>query len=141
MACFVVPMAEAIIVSIAKKIIEKKQRKALVENSNETCASQTKSIHPLQTRFDWCQKLSWLNNLLWGGVFLLALEHIWHGEIILWPPFLTAMRNPSDILPMLHEMAFVGTSMAIFVTMVCGVMIFIAEHKTKYFFEKSYSED
>ncbi len=58
-------------------------------------------------------KLSILNALLWGGVVLLALEHIWHGEVVPWPPFLTAMKNPADIPVMLHEMATTGTAMTI----------------------------
>jgi len=36
-------------------------------------------------------KLSLLNALLWGGVILLAVEHVWHGEVTPWPPYLTAM--------------------------------------------------
>lgn len=133
MACFVVPMAEAIIVSVAKKIIEKKQRKALTENC--------KLEEGTSSGFDWSEKLGWLNNLLWGGVFLLALEHIWHGEVILWPPFLTAMKNPSDIAPMLHEMALFGTSMAIVVTIVWGIMVFVTEYKWKSIHKKVYTED
>ena len=133
MACFVVPMAEAIVVSIAKNIIDKKQRKSVSENS--------KSEEGINSGFDWSQKLGWLNNLLWGGVFLLALEHIWHGEVILWPPFLTAMKNPSDIAPMLHEMALFGTSMAIVVTIVWGIMVFVTEYKWKSIHKKVYTED
>jgi hypothetical protein len=58
-------------------------------------------------------KLWILNALLWGGVILLALEHVWHHEVVPWPPFLTAMANPADIPVMLHEMATVGTAMSI----------------------------
>ncbi|MBQ1643361.1 MAG: hypothetical protein II103_02390, partial [Treponema sp.] len=50
----------------------------------------------------------------------LAIEHIYHGEVVLYPPFLTAMRNPEDIAEMLHEMATVGVSMAAIVTLVWG---------------------
>ncbi|MBQ1713650.1 MAG: hypothetical protein II030_04560, partial [Treponema sp.] len=42
----------------------------------------------------------------------------YHGEVVLYPPFLTAMRNPEDIPEMLHEMATVGVSMAAIVTLV-----------------------
>jgi len=75
--------------------------------------------------------LSWLNKMLWGGTILLALEHIWHGEVVLWPPFLTAMETPSEVAPMLHEMATFGVAMAITVTAVWGIMILVAELKTK----------
>lgn len=142
MACFVVPMAEAIIVSVVKMIMEKKEQKALSENSilkEGTVSFAEKEKQAPQTEISWTQKLSWLNTLLWGGVFLLAIEHIWHGEVILWPPFLTAMKNPSDIPIMLHEMASFGTSMAIFVTLVWVVMVFVAEHKMKRFLCKDFN--
>ena len=38
-------------------------------------------------------KLWILNALLWGGVILLVLEHVWHHEVVPWPPFLTAMAT------------------------------------------------
>lgn len=110
MACFLVPMAEAIVVSFVKK-----------------AGIKTDS----QTGLSWSRKLGWLNKLLWGGVLMLALEHLWHGEIVPWPPFLTAMNNPADVAPMLHEVATIGTAMAIFVTLVWGVMVLVAEQKVK----------
>ncbi|MDD4493545.1 MAG: hypothetical protein PHV32_04235 [Eubacteriales bacterium] len=134
MACFLVPMAEAIVVTLVKTIIEKKEQKALAlemkkEEINDS--SLKKSQNTLRTRLSWSRKLSWLNNLLWGGVLLLALEHLWHGEIVPWPPFLTAIRSPDSIVPMLHEIATVGTSMAIFVTITWGIMVLVAEQKVK----------
>ncbi len=143
MGCFVVPMAEAIIVSIAKKVVEKKEKKAVLENGNENkgISLEMEQREFEQTRLNWSQKLSWLNRLLWGGVFLLAIEHIWHGEVVLWPPFLTAMRNPSEIPIMLHEMATVGTSMAIFVTLVWVVMVTVAENKMKHALREAYKKN
>jgi hypothetical protein len=63
------------------------------------------------------RKLRWLSNLLWGGSALLAFEHLWHGEVVPWFPFLTAAGNPADASVMLHEMATVGVSMAALVTL------------------------
>ena len=54
--------------------------------------------------------------MLWGGSALLALEHIWHGEIVPFYPFLTAVNNPEDTQAMLNEMAVSGTAMALVVT-------------------------
>lgn len=85
MACFLVPMALAIITTTIQK----------------TARSLAEKL-----------KLGILNALLWGGVILLALEHVWHAEVTPWPPFLTAMTTPSDIPIMLHEMATVGTAMS-----------------------------
>ena len=56
-------------------------------------------------------------NLLWGGSALLAFEHVWHGEVVPWFPFLTAAADPADAAEMLHEMATVGVFMAVLVTL------------------------
>ena len=94
MACFTIPLAEGIILSVAKKIAFKKDAESALK-----------------------ERLGHLENMLYGGSFLLAIEHIYHGEVVLYPPFLTAMRNPKDIAEMLHEMATVGVSMAAIVTL------------------------
>ena len=116
MACFIVPAAEAIIVSVAKRRIRQKE---LAGGAGEDAGNSV----PLS------RKLGWLNSLLWGGCLLLAVEHIWHGEVVMWPPFLTAMKTPGEVPVMLHEMATVGVSMAVFVTLVWGVVCLIADHK------------
>ena len=56
--------------------------------------------------------------MLWGGSALLAFEHVWHGEVVPWFPFLTAAADPADALEMLHEMATVGVTMTLLVTAV-----------------------
>ena len=99
MACFLAPAVEAIAVTIVKKNVKKRET---------------------------ARKLGWLTNLLWGGVFLLIIEHIWHGEIVPRPPFLTAMNNPEAIAPMLYEIATVGVTMAVLVTVVWGIMVLVA---------------
>jgi len=111
-------MGEAIVTTVIQKIVENREKKAGKERT-------------VKTGLYWSRKLSWLNRLLWGGTILLALEHIWHGEVIPWPPFLTAMKNPADIAPMLYEIATIGVAMATFVTIVWAIMIFIAERKVK----------
>ena len=117
MACFLVSAAEAIAVTAAEKIEEKKEEKtAGTENG-----SAEKAHIPLS------RKLKWLSRMLWGGVILLAFEHLWHGEVVPYPPFLTAMYDPADAATMLHEMATVGVSMALLITAVWVVMCFAAE--------------
>jgi len=118
MACFLVPMGEAIVTTVVQKVVENKEKKVGDEWTTKTGLS-------------WSRKLSWLNKLLWGGTILLAFEHIWHGEIVPWPPFLTAMENPADVAPMLHEMATVGVVMAVTVTAVWAIMVMVAELKAK----------
>lgn len=120
MACFIVPAVEAIIVSVAKRRIRQE------ELAGKTCKDTGSGL--LMSR-----KLGWLNGLLWGGSLLLAVEHVWHGEVVLWPPFLTAMKTPEEIPVMLGEMATVGVGMAVFVTLVWGAACLIAEHKVRRF--------
>jgi hypothetical protein len=76
-------------------------------------------------------KLGILNALLWGGVILLALEHFWHAEVTPWPPFLTAMANPSDIPVMLHEMATVGTMMTTATVASWGMILTVSHYMPK----------
>jgi len=118
MACFLVPVGEAIVTTVVQKVVEKREGKTGGEKTAKTGLS-------------WSRKLSWLNKMLWGGSILLALEHVWHGEVVPWPPFLTAMENPGEIAPMLHEIATVGVAMTITVTAVWGIMVMIADHKAR----------
>ncbi len=101
MACFIVPAAEAVITTAAEKII------AHYEKKNGT-----------ECTFRISEKISRLNKMLWGGSALLAFEHIWHGEVTPWFPFLTGAATPESTAAMLHEMATSGTAMALLVTVV-----------------------
>jgi hypothetical protein len=118
MACFLVPMGEAIVTTVVQKVVENREKKDGGEGIQKTGLS-------------WSRRLSWLNKLLWGGTILLALEHVWHGEVVPWPPFLTAMESSAGVAPMLREMATVGGAMALAVTAVWGIMILVAELKAK----------
>ena len=97
MACFIVPGAEAVATSIVHKVIGKERAEKL--------------------------RLKWLNTMLWGGFIILAIEHIWHGEVVPWPPFLTAMRSPSETAVMLKEMATHGIAMALAITIAWAIMV------------------
>ncbi len=111
MACFIVPAAEAVITSIATKVVKSKEdvpETLKVQFDNE----KTEVVE----KVPFSRKLGWLNNLLWGGSALLAFEHVWHGEVVPWFPFLTAAENAADTAEMLNEMSTVGVTMAILVT-------------------------
>ena len=112
MACFTVPAAEAIITTVAEKIIKSKEKNQTVKKSQEADS----------VKIPFSTKLSWLNKMLWGGSALLAFEHVWHGEVVPFFPFLTAVEN-GEISEMLHEMATAGVSMALLVTAVWGIMV------------------
>ena len=112
MACFVVPVAEAVVTTIASKVIASREPK---EDNG---------------KIKFSTKLGWLNKLLWGGSVLLAFEHVWHGEVIPTFPFLTAVKD-GETSEMLHEMATNGVGMALLVTLIWGVMLAVTHLKEK----------
>ena len=117
MACFLVSAAEAAVVKVVETVEEKNENKAVAEGHD---SEETVKI-PLS------RKLKWLNSLLLGGAVLLMFEHVWHGEVVPWFPFLTAMSNADDAAEMFHEMATVGVTMALLVTAVWAVMCVVAD--------------
>lgn len=114
MACFLVPASEAIVTTVTAKVLESKEKNA--ETSQEG--------HE-ETKIHFSEKLGWLNKMLWGGSALLAFEHIWHGEVVPFFPFLTAVEN-GETADMLAEMGTAGVGMALIVTAVWGVMVAVS---------------
>lgn len=106
MACFLVPAAEAVVTGVVKKVAKPQEDTEKVTFLN---------------------KLPWLTKLLTGGSVLLCFEHVWHGEVVPWFPFLTAASNPEDAAVMLQEMASVGGSMALLLTAVWVCMVLAAK--------------
>ena len=119
MACFTVPATEAIITTIAGKIIKSKEMKAGLSGSVSTKADENTDNVP---KISFSTKLGWLNKMLWGGSALLAFEHVWHGEVVPFFPFLTAVKD-GNVAEMLHEMATTGVTMALLVTGVWAIMV------------------
>jgi hypothetical protein len=117
MACFVVPVGEAIVTTVIQKIVEHREHKAGEEKAH--------------TGVTWGRRLSWLNKMLWGGSIMLVLDHIWNGEVIFRPPFFTAMETTGGLATMLREMATLGVAMAAAVTAVWGIIVVVAELKAK----------
>ena len=115
MACFTVPAAEAIVTTIAGKIIKSKEKHQTLDASKNTNEAASPKI-PFST------KIGWLNKMLQGGSALLAFEHVWHGEVVPFFPFLTAVEN-GEAGEMLREMATAGVGMALLVTAVWGIMV------------------
>ena len=111
MACVLVPATEAIVATIATKIVKSHEEKTQTVPGN--------AVEPeIEGKLPFSRKLKWLSNLLWGGSALLGFEHIWHGEIAPFFPFLTAAATPEGTAAMLHEMATAGVGMAAVVTAV-----------------------
>ena len=103
MACFLVPTTEAIVTTIVKKTTDKKE-----------------------THNPFIKRLNWLNNMLWGGSALLAFEHVWHGEIVPWAPFLT------NGVSAVQEMATAGVAMAAAVTAVWAGIVAVTNSMAKH---------
>jgi len=99
MACFIAPMSIGIVTTIFRKKVPEKL------------------------------KIGWLNMMIWGGAIMLAVEHIAHEEIVLYPPFLTAMQTPAEIPVMLQEMAVVGGTMTIAIFSIWAIMVYIYNKK------------
>jgi len=83
MACFVVPMTLAMIIGAIRKKIP--------------------AVY----------HINWLMMLLGGGVISLVIDHIASGEIVPYPPFLTAMSTPAQTAVMINEIATLGSAMAV----------------------------
>ena len=118
MGCFIVPGTEAIVTTIVKKVVENKEN---AEEKNLT----TRPVHG-DGKIKLSQKLKWLTNMLWGGSALLAFEHVWHGEVVPYFPFLTAMNDPADAAEMFREMSTAGVGMAVTVTLFWAGMVVIS---------------
>ena len=103
MACFTAPLAEALVVSAVKS------------------ARKGSDV----SRNPFVRRLGWLRDMLFGGSFLLAVEHVWHGEITWRYPFLTAVED-GNTAEMLHEIATVGVAMAVLITVVWAGMVLVS---------------
>lgn len=110
MACFIVPATEAVVTTAVKAAADKKAKK------NDT-----------QIQNSFVRKMGWLNNMLWGGSALLAFEHVWHGEVTPFFPFLTNAANAADRAEMFAEMATSGVGMAVLVTGVWAAMVLFSD--------------
>lgn len=120
MACFLVPATEAVVTTAVQMVMKNKEKKADLSSSHAT-----ENIESANAKTVFSVKLGWLNKMLWGGSALLAFEHLWHGEVVPYFPFLTAVTN-GEVSDMLAEMSSVGVTMAILVTAIWGAMVAIS---------------
>lgn len=121
MGCFIVPAAEAVITTVISKVMQSKESSPEAVNVSMDGSTVTEAV-----KMPFSKKVKWLNNMLWGGSALLAFEHVWHGEIVPWFPFLSAAGNPADAAEMLHEMSTAGVGMAVLVTAVWSGMLAVS---------------
>lgn len=121
MACFVVSATVGIGVSVARHIVKHNEKKLESEG-------KTQLPEKFGSDIKWSQKLAYLELTLFSGSFLLAIEHILHGEVVPFPPFLTAASNPADLAEMLTEMGTVGFAMLAILLVAWGVGVLIADY-------------
>lgn len=119
MACIAAPATEALVVTAVALVLKAKEKRTVSLNANSNLNTEKETI-------SLSRKLMWLSYLLWGGVFLLTFEHIWHGEIVPFFPFLTAAADPMSASVMVNEILTVGVSMCLLITAVWGVMLYVA---------------
>lgn len=120
MGCFLVPGAEAIVTTVATHVVKKAEKKQIPERY-EVCNNHGE-IQQVE-KISFSKKLGWLNKMLVGGSGLLMFEHVWHGEVVPFFPFLTAANDPAEFSALLAEMSTAGVTMAVLVTAVWGCMV------------------
>lgn len=91
MACFIVPLAQAVATTLYRRKLEK--------SASSSAASFKK-----------------LELMLWGGSAMLIVDHIINGELIPVFPFFSALLAEGGALTMLREMLTVGVPMSLLVT-------------------------
>ena len=102
MACFTVTTVAAIGVGVARHVVK----------HNENKKDPTR-VDPIKLdNVPVSKKLGVLELALWGGSFILAGEHLIHGEVSFKFPWLTAVsEGPEAVSEMLTEMGTVGVGM------------------------------
>lgn len=98
MACFIVPLVQAIGTTIYRKCNQK--------SISDPSASLLK--HHLPT----------LEKMLWGGSVMLIVDHIINGELTWRFPFFTALTETDGGAVMLREILTVGVPMSLVLTAV-----------------------
>jgi hypothetical protein len=103
MACFVVPLVQAIATSALRKWGKKDGFIG--------------------------RNLSSLELMLWGGTVMLIVDHIINGELTWKFPFFTALGETGGGAVMLREMLLVGVPMSVVITLVWAIYAFAKEPK------------
>ena len=110
MACFVVPLVEAVAVSAIRKHNQKKI-------GNPASGFLVRHLPALE-------------KMLWGGSVMLVIDHIINGELTWRFPFFTALET-GGFSQMLTEMLKVGLPMAAGVTLLWVVYAAVKERRAK----------
>lgn len=122
MACFTVTAATAIGVGIARHIVKHHEKKAEEPKVEEPKVEENGEVDTMK----FSKKLGLLEIALFGGSFILAGEHVLHGEVTFTFPFLTAINEGSDaVKTMLGEMGTVGVGMTLIIVATWGIALLV----------------
>ena len=105
MACFVVPLVQAIATTVYRK-----------------------AAHGRDSFMG--RNLATLEKMLWGGSVMLIVDHIINGELTWKFPFFTALGVEGGGAVMLREMLTVGLPISIAVTLFWAAWCFLKERHT-----------
>lgn len=117
MACFIVPLTQAVATTIYRRKLEK-------SSSAATSSSSAASSSAIST-----SSIKQLELMLWGGSAMLIVDHIISGELMPVFPFFSALLTEGGTLTMLREMLTVGVPMSLLVTAIWGAMLAIKLRK------------
>ena len=120
MACFLVSATVGIGTAVARHIVKHHEKKLELEG-------RVQAPEKFGSDVKWSQKLSYLELTLFSGSFVLAIEHIIHGEVVPFPPFLTAMMSKADTVEMLQEMGTIGVAMLGILVGAWAIGVFVAD--------------
>lgn len=109
MACFVVPLVQAVATSI--------WRKAAGKAVNDPSSGL------------FIRNLPALEKMLWGGSVMLIVDHIINGELTWRFPFFTALEIEGGWQVMLREMLTVGVPMSLVLTAVWAIWALLRERR------------
>jgi hypothetical protein len=109
MCCFLVPLAQAVVVSAYRK--------------THTAAVNDPASGMLLRR------LPDLEKMLWGGTLMLIVDHVINGELTWRFPFFTALGQTGGGEVMLREVLTVGVPMALALTLVWAVWAALKERR------------
>ena len=91
MACFVVSAAVGVGTAVARHVVKHHEKKLAL-------AGKEPKVEKFGSDVKWSKKLAYLELMLFAGSFILAIEHILHGEIVPFPPFFTAAGSKETAL-------------------------------------------
>ena len=120
MACFLVSAAVGVGTAVARHVVKHYEKKLALEGKEP-------KVEKFGSDVKWSKKLAYLELVLFSGSFVLAAEHMIHGEVVPFPPFLTAAANPSDAAEMLTEMGTVGVTMLAILLVAWATGVFVVD--------------